>query len=259
MGQRNQVPTARVSERDLALLRFLAEHRIVGVDHVRRFLGVATSTASGRLRALRHAGYVRSAVIFQGHPACHQIRGPGLRLIDSSLRPPRVDLRGYGHDLGVAWLWLAARDGAFGRLRSFTGERSIRSLDRPGHRSDPPLAARLGGAGPRGGERLHYPDLLLVTARGNRVAVELELTGKSATRREQILAGYGGDPHIDAVLYLVESRAVGNAVLASARRLGLASLVRVQQVVIAGVTGELGRDRVAERGHGRRPVRGMAR
>jgi hypothetical protein len=132
----------------------------------------------------------------------------------------------------------------------------MRSRDRPGHRSDPPLAVRLGGVGPGGRERLHYPDLHLVTARGTRVAVELELTRKSPARLKQILAGYGGDPSVDAVLYLVENRKVGQTVLGRARSLGLASLVRVQQVSIAGVTGELGRDRVAERGHERRAERG---
>src|SRR5579859_936688 len=261
MGRRGHGPErgARVTERDLALLGFLADHRIVRADHVQRFLGVAASTAAGRLRTLRDAGYVRREVVFHGHPACHRVTGDGLRLIGRSLKVPRRDPRGYGHDIGLAWLWLAARDGALGPLRSFTAERSIRSLDRPGQRSDPPLAVRLGGSGPQGAERLHYPDLVLVTARGTRVAVELELTGKPRSRREQILAAYGGDPQIDAVLYLVDNRAVGRAVHGSARRLGLASLVRVKQVAIAGVTGEIGRDLVAERGHRRRSERDVAR
>jgi hypothetical protein len=89
---------------------------------------------------------------------------------------------------------------------------------------------RLGGAGRAGRPRLHYPDLLLVTAGGSRVAVELELTGKGRARRETILAGYGADPGIASVLYLSDSRATGNAIRASARRLGLADLVRVQLV-----------------------------
>ena len=43
-----------------------------------------------------------------------------------------------------------------------------------------PSGIGLGLAGPRGGQKLHYPDLILETSGGKRVAVELELTPKSA-------------------------------------------------------------------------------
>jgi hypothetical protein len=232
-----QAPSAgvRVTERDRALLSFTAEHRFVRADHVRRFLGTSESTAARRLQLLRDAGYLRREFIFQGEPACHAITRAGLALVESTLPPPSRDVRAYRHDIGLAWLWLAARDGAFGPLRQAISERSLRSLDNPRRRSDPPLAVRLGGTGPNGGERLHYPDMLLITERGHRVAVELELSGKGRARREHILDGYAADPRVDAVLYLVESRAVGNAVLASARRRGIADLVRVERVEVGDI------------------------
>ena len=89
---------------------------------------------------------------------------------------------------------------------------------------------RLGGAGPAGRERLHYPDLLLVTSQQRRIGVELELTTKDRGRRERILAGYGADSRVDAVLYLVDRPGVARAIEASAARLGIGSMVHVQRV-----------------------------
>lgn len=241
----------RTTERDRALLSYAAEHRFVRADHVRRFLGTSESTAARRLQALRNAGYLRRNFVFQGEPACHAITRPGLAVIESTLPVPNRDVRAYRHDIGLAWLWLAARDGAFGPLRRVISERSLRSLDGPLRRADPPLAVRLGGTGPNGGERLHYPDMLLITERGHRVAVELELSGKGRARREQILDGYAADPRVDAVLYLVESRAVAGAVLASARRRGIADLVRVERVEVSDGRDAGGRGRSHERASSR--------
>jgi hypothetical protein len=163
------------------------------------------------------------------------------------LPTPKRDLRPYSHDVGVAWLWLAARDGAFGELREVIPERELRSRDGPGRRSDPPLAVQLGGFGPGGRERLHYPDLLLVTPEGHRIAVELELSGKGRTRRERILEGYACDPNIDVLLYLVTDSRIGAQIEASARRLDMAPMVHVQRVTMADPTRQAGRQRVATR------------
>jgi hypothetical protein len=83
-------------------------------------------------------------------------------------------------------------------------------------------------------ERLHYPDLTVVTAGGHRVAFELELSTKSPRRRERILAAYADDPRIDAVVYLVQTPAAGRAIARSAARVGAADTVRVQRFGWAG-------------------------
>jgi hypothetical protein len=151
-----------------------------------------------------------------------------LALIGSDLPTPRIDLRCYQHDVGVAWLWLAARDGAFGELREIIGERRLRSRDGRREQEERPIAVRLGRTGAR--ERLHYPDLLLVTAAGARIALELELTPKGRSRRERILSGYAADTRVDVVLYLAERQSVAHSVRTTARRLGISSLVHVQPV-----------------------------
>jgi hypothetical protein len=217
--------------RDRELLQFIAEHRIVLLGHVRGLLGVSAAAAYARLRTLTNGGLVRREPGHIRGGACYLITGRGLAVVGSDLPRARVDWRCYEHDVGVAWLWLRARSGAFGPLREVVSERRMRSHDAGEEGREAPLAVRLGGVGPGGRERLHYPDLLVVDARGRRVALELELSSKSRTRREAILAGYGADPRIDAVVYLVADRSgIGRAIQTSARRLGLSDRIHVQQI-----------------------------
>lgn len=223
----------RLTNRDRELLGFVAEHRLVLASHVQALLGVSASAAATRLRALSRAGFLEHRRLFHGQPACYRIRPRGLAAIGSEIGAPRIDLHFYEHDLGVVWLWLAARHGRFGPVREIVGERRLRSQDASERRATP-CGVRLGGVGPGGRERLHYPDLLLVTPAGQRIAVELELSAKGRSRREGILAGYGADRRIDAVLYLVKDRRTGQPIRDSARRLGIGELVHVQQVRWAG-------------------------
>jgi hypothetical protein len=234
----------QLTEPDLELLRFLAEHRLVLPEHAAVLLDRSPKTASARLGRLAAARYVRSERPFFGRPPMYLITRTGLRVVGSTLEPPDVDERTYRHDVGVAWLWLAARAGTFGPLDEIIGERRLRSHD-GARRLDPdsrePLGVRLGGFGPRGRERLHYPDLLLRTADGRRVALELELSSKERTRLESILVGYGADPRIDSVVYLVDKVSVARSVTAAARRLGVSRRVHIQRVRFAGASPPQGR------------------
>jgi hypothetical protein len=220
----------RLGEHDLELLWFLAEHRMALPDQVAALLGTSVEAAKARLARLANAGYVRSASVFRKQPMMHLIASDGLKVLASALPLPRIDMRSYQHDAGVAWLWLAARRGTFGPLREIVGERRMRSHDATREPGTEPLAVTLGGFGARGGERLHYPDLLLRTADGRRIALELELSSKGPARLDKILAGYAADPRIDGVVYLIERAAVARSVKAAARRAGLASFVHIQRV-----------------------------
>ena len=228
---------ALVTERDQTLLAFAAEHRLIVADHIQVLLSISRDAAQARLRGLRAAGMLASERFFHGQPRCWWITRKGLAVIDSQLPAPRIDLRSYRHDIGLGWVWLAAERGAFSQLREVASERTMHSRDGVLTQSpvaelerNEPYGVRLGGAGPAGRERLHYPDLLLTTPGGRRIGVELELTSKDGPRRERILAGYGAEPRIAAVLYLVDRPAVARAVEASAARLDIAPMVHVQRV-----------------------------
>jgi hypothetical protein len=220
----------RLTEPDLDLLSFLADHRLALPTHIAVLLGASAAAATARLNRLAGAGLLRRQAAFPGDPRWYQITGKGLAVIGSALPPPRIDLRSYEHDVGVAWLWLAARGGVFGPVREVISERRLRSHDGSRAPEAQPIAVRLGGLGAGGREKLHYPDLVLRTADGRRVGLELELTPKTRTRLETILSGYGADRRFDAVVYCVHSPTVGRAVQAAARRIGISELVHLQRV-----------------------------
>lgn len=220
-----------ITETDRALLRFAAEHRFVIATQVAALLRVSASAAEARLRRLGTAGHLRRHKELHRGPTWHQITAAGLRAVGSDLPAPRgFDLATHGHDAGLGWLMLAARAGRFGAPEQVVSERRMRSHDGRTDDRSRRYGVYLGGAGPAGRDRLHYPDLVLVTQSGHRVAFELELSTKEVARREGILAGYAADRRIDAVVYLVERASVGRAIERSARRMGVADLVRVQRV-----------------------------
>lgn len=224
-----------ITERDRRMLAFAAEHRFVIAAQPAALLDLSPAAAEARLRALSGSGYLIRERRLHLEPASFRITRNGLRSIDSGLPVPRpLNLGAYDHELGLAWLMVAAHRGRFGPLRAVVSERRMRSDDgRAEHHDDGPArhGVRLGGTGPGGRERLHYPDMVILTEGGHRIAFELELTGKPRVRREGILAGYAADRRVDLVVYLVAERRVGADIAGSAARVGIPQLVRVQRVV----------------------------
>jgi DNA-binding MarR family transcriptional regulator len=247
----------QLGDRDIALLEFAARHRLILAAQAQAVLGLAQGGTAARLRALSEAGLLeREPSRFRGRPACFLISSVGLKTIASRLPKPRFDLAAHDHDVGLAWLDLAARMGKFGTARAVFSEREMRSHDARADRDGPPHAVRLGGYDGRGRERLHYPDLVVELASGHRIAFELELTGKDTRRREKILSGYAADRRLEAVVYLAEDPAIQRNVQASAARLGISSRVIVQRCAFpepgrGGAGRARERSRLAFAGHGR--------
>ncbi|HWF36270.1 MAG TPA: hypothetical protein VG295_12910 [Solirubrobacteraceae bacterium] len=254
MTERATGPARQVTERDGRILGFIAEHRIVLVAHVQALLEVSDTVAYRRLRALATGGLLSHEQVLHRQPGWYQITRTGLGMIGSDLPPPRRDLSCYRHDIGVAWVWLASSRGAFGDVERMVSEREMRSRD--GARlaaggGGTPFGVPLGGVGPRGRPRLHYPDLLLVGPGGERVAVELELSAKGGRRLETIIAGYGAEPGIAAVLYLTDKPGIAREVRSAAARLGISDLVRVRAVAWPAAAGApQAREREQERARG---------
>ncbi len=228
-----------ITDADLSVLGPLAEHRVLIAPQVASLLGVAEDTATRRLNRLRAAGLVNHERVFDGHPAATWITSRGLGAIESGLPRPRVDLRGYRHDVGVGWLWLAARNGAFGELAGVAADRRMRAQDTSAARAGEPLrhGIGLGLLGPHGRPQHHYPDLLVTQRSGHRIAVELELTAKSPGRMARIMTAYASDSDIDAVIYVVQNRAIAQLVSDSARRAGIAGIVHIRRLAPDGIEG----------------------
>ena len=235
----------------------LAEHRFLIVPQVAVLLAVSERTALNRLKTLERDRLCVFHKVFHGLPWAASIQSRGLRALDSPLKaPPKLNYNEYRHDVGVGWLWLAARAGGFGELRGIATDRRMQADDlsaaAAGRR--PQWGIGVGLLGSRGRPQRHYPDLMLDTASGHRVAVELELTGKSAGRMERIMSAYASDARIDHVLYLAASRAIATRAIDSARRAGISDRVHVQMLARDGIAGAeigqmraLGRARAASR------------
>jgi hypothetical protein len=240
-----------ITDADRSVLGPLAEHRILIVPQVALLLGVSEGTAARRLARLQSAGLVHYEHIFHRAPAAVWITRRGLDAIEHYLPQPRLDLRGYRHDVGVGWLWLAARAGRFGELTGLAADREMRAADTRAAAAGAPVryGVGLGLLGSHGQPQRHYPDLMLETSSGHRVAVELELTAKSSGRLNRIMRAYASDASIDSVLYIAANRSIAARVQASARRAGIPERVHTQVLAPDGIAGaEIGRLRRAARG-----------
>jgi len=230
--------TAPIDDRDREILTLLAEHRVMVVPQLAlAFADLSARALQARVRRLAEGRLLRSQSIFEGRPAAVWITGAGLRAVESRLAAPRVSLQEYRHDIGVGWLYLAARQGVFGTLTDLRLERELRSDDRRADREGPHAGIGVGTFARGGRPSRHYPDLLMTAATGHRVAVELELTTKSADRLRQIMRAYASDHRIAAVLYLVPDAAGARRIETAARRAGIAPLVHVQRLAVGGIHG----------------------
>ncbi len=230
--------TAPIDDRDREILMLLAGHRVMVVPQLAMaFADLSTRALNARLRRLAGERMIASQRIFEARPAAVSITGRGLRVIESGAPAPRVDLKAYRHDIGVGWLYLAARQGVFGGLTDLRLERDLRADDHRADREGPPTGIGVGTLGRDGRPSLHYPDLLTTTATGHRLAVELELTAKSSDRLRHIMRAYASDHRVSAVLYLVPDAAGARRIETAARRAGIASLVHVQRLGTEGIHG----------------------
>jgi hypothetical protein len=225
------------SDSDHKVLAFLAAHPLVLASHVQALLEVENQMAHERLEALEDRRLVRRARVMPEHASYYQITQLGLAVIGSDLPPPVLRLDRCRHSLGVAWGWLAGVRGGFGRVDRVLSEREQRAHDttqaeelRPAEHGDPPLGVRVARASAGTPTALHYPDLLLIGRKGERVAVELVLTSGGRRRLETMMGSYAADPDIVAVLYLADTPAVLHTIRETAARLGVENLIHTQAV-----------------------------
>lgn len=166
-----------------------------------------------RLLRLRTAGLMSSRRYFYEGSSAWTVTAMGLSEAGVDLPPSSVDIRTYDHDLRLALLWIDLEaEFPAGRLLS---EREIRSLD--GGVEDPTYCpGTLGATG--GARKIHYPDLAVEPTPGAEpVAIELELTPKSASRLEAILRLYKRAHHLSGVRYYIDDRLTENAVRRAAK------------------------------------------
>ena len=112
-----------------ALLAFIADHRFVLPGQAGALLGISEEAARSRLRELTNDGYLIEEPVLAGEPVAYRSTRRGRDMVGSELRALPISLTNYRHDVGTAWLWVAARNGAFGPAREVLAERVMRSRD----------------------------------------------------------------------------------------------------------------------------------
>jgi len=190
----------RIQERDLEIVEWLGRVRLATVVEVQQRFEMARSKAYGRLQGLVELGLVE-----------HERRVPGLGVFlatrrglaaaECELAPARLSLGSVQHDLALAAVVAELEVGEVGD--EVLTERELRALGAEDgvERFRPRLQRR------RGGTSRHWPDLVVLD-RSMWLAVEVELTQKSAERTREILAGYRAEHYarpssgLWAVLYL---------------------------------------------------------
>lgn len=230
---------------DQELLELLAEQPLLLLEHFQSHFRLSATEAGARVGALEEAGLVRRDRASVSGPWSFRITSRGLAAIGSGLPAPAFDPRRCRHDVGAAWIWLAAKAGTFRTLQQLLSERVMRHHDqtlakarldasgaqhsRAGGGDEGRFGVSVGGGV---GRTLVYPDLMLVVKRG-RCPVVFTRVVASILELEAVLAGYGADPRIFAVLYLVSDPMVGVSIGSAAERLWLDEFVRIQLAVLA--------------------------
>ena len=204
--------TARGPRRGLAQQRrtssrmaFVAAQRLITAAHAQALLGCPAGLLT-RLRALCARAPEREPVHFTAGRGASAHRRPdaadGIAAgAGSTCAPIEHEARRRVAVAGGGRRRFGPVRGGARRAADALARRAAANGGAPARRQ-----ARRSRAGD-GRERLHYPDLLLITPRGapDRAGARAVLE-RTRTRREKILAGYAADARIDAVLYLVKDR-----------------------------------------------------
>lgn len=161
----------QLTERDLRLMYWINSIGYVTIEHIVTWLNISYVTAYARLRKLVNNGYLLHERIFHCQPGIYRVSHEGAKICSSPLPPLRkVVLSTYKHDITTTslGLTLTSEKGC-----EFIPERLLRHIE-----------------GKSGfGDNNHIADGVLIK-NDEKIAVEVELTKKSARRREKIMFGY---------------------------------------------------------------------
>lgn len=222
-------PTKLSQDAEVRVLAFASVHEFIVAGQVNVLLQSEERESDAWLGALERAGLIRRSRGGGWVPDVFRITRAGLESLGSDLPPPGPSQQ-WVHDYAVGWLWVAAARERFGRVDRILTAREMRGLDATAGRSSSELPSRrrLGLAldGDHGGDRLHYPDLLLVADWGN-VAFELVVAPVAAERLEAVLRAYESQGSVRVVVFMVPDAWIAEVIDAEARRLGVMDRVRI--------------------------------
>ncbi len=199
-GRRN------LTARDELILRWVARQRLATANQVSRRFELSISTVYVRLGILAEHGLVEHRSLFHKQPGIFTATLDGIGLAGLPLRPWRVQLSSYHHDLALADICIELEH-EFGADRVVT-ERELRA-DRER------LAVQFGEF--RGRPRYHYPDLVVEGCRDGRIlSIELERSARPRRTLLSLLDAYLAARHVAGVRFYACTTLIERRLLAAA-------------------------------------------
>lgn len=191
-----------VTERDLALLAYIARFWFVTQDQATRWFvevagaGASKSVIYTRVGVLREAGLVESAPMVAGRPRALWVTREGLSAVGGlgAVKVPR--LGHFEHDALVGDLALSLMIGK--PTHELVTEREMRALDTVTQHDGPrPEATYASGVG----RQRRFPDLVQVSPSGRRIIHEVERTPKERRRLVRLMVTHLTNPTVAAARY----------------------------------------------------------
>lgn len=229
---------------DEKLLLFIAANELITAQQAAALLEITEQAATDRLDALATEALVTRVVLSSRLAAGYRITAKGADQLDSALPHLRpLDAQTYRHEIAVAWLYAAARNGRLGDLRDVLSRREMQAADST-LRTESLLdtqGARFKDQPTPGQDldpRYAYPDLALVQAAGGWATVDVLLTPPGSDWLRTMLGRCHRDQLIRAQLFLVEQNdGIEEDINTAAERLGLRDRVHVQILATDGIAG----------------------
>jgi len=194
-----------MSGNDHAILELAAANVVVVPEHVLQLLTVDAAEAERLLDGLVDGGLLVRHRVSQGGPACYCVTQAGLDAVASGLPAPTFELARVRREIGVTWVWMGARGGAFGPVERVM---SCRELVAAGELAD--------------------ADVVLVRSDGW-LPLHLVLSLPERSWLERVLRRYGSDPRFAGWMFLAEDLEPAREFIGGvAEELGLSELTRVQ-------------------------------
>lgn len=226
------------TKRDGEIVDWLGRIGAGSVDHVSERFNMRPKAAYARLATLTRDGLLIRQNLLHARPGLYVATQTGLRWQGlSRLGIVRLNPGSFEH----AWQVASAAVALERELPDWQilGEREFRALERD--EGELIASARVGRAGPR--PMFHHPDLAAVSPSGRAVAVEVELSVKSAARLIKICRDWGRARHLGHVYYLSAPAATTRAVRRAIETAKVGDAVTV--LALEGVAALAARERTA--------------
>jgi hypothetical protein len=185
------------THRDAQIVDWIGRLGAAGAEHVMRRFDLSRSVAYGRLNSMARDGLLERHAVLYARPGMYTATSAGLRWRGlEQLGACTVRPGGFEHAWQVAQTTVAIEE----QLKDWPlfSEREIRAVEA----NEDKLFASIQVGAINDHPTLHRPDMAIVCPGGQVVAIEVELSIKSASRLAAICRGYNRARHIERAYYL---------------------------------------------------------